>query len=149
MYRGDAQRVEQILLNLLSNGVKFTPNGGWVEIGCTVEADGPTDSDVPPADSWVKVTVVDSGVGIPEARISELFEPFVQADSGYTRRHGGAGLGLSISRRLARLMGGDVTAEPHPGGGSRFSLWLPEAQPAATERGEPETAGASSTGAAK
>ena len=102
---------------------------------------------MPPADSWVKITVVDSGVGIPETRIPELFEPFVQGDSGYTRRHGGAGLGLSISRRLARLMGGDVTAEPQPGGGSRFSLWLPEATQGARERAHPETAGMTSTGA--
>jgi signal transduction histidine kinase len=144
-YRGDAQRVEQILLNLLSNGVKFTPNGGWVEIGCTVERVGPTDAEVKPADAWVKVTVTDSGVGIPEARIDELFEPFVQGDSGYTRRHGGAGLGLAISRRLARLMDGEVTAEPQTGGGSRFTLWLPEAGAAAAGPAEAVGAGAVTT----
>jgi signal transduction histidine kinase len=145
MYRGDAQRVEQILLNLLSNGVKFTPPGGWVQIGCVVVEEGPTDAEVAEADAWVKVTISDSGVGIPLARVDELFEPFVQLDSGYTRQHGGAGLGLSISRRLARLMGGDVTAEAPPGGGSLFTLWLPQVPGNAADASPRETAAAGRT----
>ena len=127
-YLGDAQRVQQILVNLLSNAIKFTAQGGRASLTCAVR-DG-----VPPgrahAGRWVCVQVEDTGTGIAREQMERVFEPFVQVESGYTRRHEGAGLGLAISRRLARSMGGEVTAESEPGTGSRFTLWLPAAEAA-------------------
>jgi signal transduction histidine kinase len=124
-YQGDPQRVDQILLNLVSNAVKFTEPGGRAEIRCAsfrgaLPATGAEGS-------WVCLRVADSGMGIAPDQRERIFEPFVQVDSGYTRRHGGAGLGLAISRRFARWMGGDLTVESTPGAGSVFTLWLPSA----------------------
>jgi signal transduction histidine kinase len=126
-YTGDPRRVEQILLNLLSNAVKFTPAGGRIELHCREVVD--------PDGRWVEATVHDTGVGIPEDQLERVFEPFVQVDAGYTRAHGGVGLGLAISRRLARMMGGEVTAHSTTGRGSRFTLRLPAgaAAPARTK----------------
>ncbi|HVH13135.1 MAG TPA: ATP-binding protein, partial [Longimicrobium sp.] len=101
-YHGDPQRVDQILLNLVSNAIKFTEAGGRAEIGCAVR-----DGVCPHTGSegtWVCLRVEDTGIGIPPDQRERIFEPFVQVDSGYTRRHGGAGLGLAISRRFARWM---------------------------------------------
>jgi signal transduction histidine kinase len=124
-YLGDADRVRQILVNLLSNAVKFTPRGGWVSISCqrvphAELADRPTASG-----PWLRVDVADTGVGIPVARQQLIFDPFVQGHAAHERAAAGTGLGLTISRRLARLMGGDITLVSAPGAGSRFSLWLP------------------------
>jgi signal transduction histidine kinase len=122
-YFGDPQRVQQILTNLLSNAVKFTPAGGRITIraesslrelpGRGVEGD------------WLSVTVSDNGVGVAEADRERIFHPFVQVESGYTRSQGGTGLGLTISRNLAQLMGGEITVESALGTGSTFTLWLP------------------------
>jgi len=124
-YLGDPQRVEQILANLLSNAIKFTPGGGRATLSCAA-ADG-----VPPGHRgggrWVHVTVEDTGAGIEPEQLERIFEPFVQVDSGYTRRHEGTGLGLAISLRLAQSMGGDLSVASAPGEGSRFTLWLPAA----------------------
>jgi signal transduction histidine kinase len=75
----------------------------------------------------VYIRVEDNGPGVPDNRLEAIFEPFVQADMTLTRAYGGTGLGLAISRRLARLMGGDVTARSEVGAGSSFFLWLPAA----------------------
>jgi signal transduction histidine kinase len=77
---------------------------------------------------WACIEVEDTGVGIAARDIERVFDAFVQVDDGYTRAHGGTGLGLTISRGLARKMGGDLTVSSVPGKGSRFSLWLPVAQ---------------------
>ena len=124
-YHGDPQRVDQILLNLVSNAVKFTEPGGHATIRCHAR-----EGALPATGHegrWVCLQVEDTGIGIAPDQVERIFEPFVQVDSGYTRRHGGAGLGLAISRRFARWMGGDLTVESTPGAGSAFTLWLPAA----------------------
>ena len=123
-YRGDPQRVEQILINLVINAVKFTNHGGRISLTAhAVDQDGPAGA----AGRAIDFVVEDTGIGIPPERLEEVFEPFVQVESGLTREHGGAGLGLAISRRLARLMDGDLTATSREGAGSRFTLRLPAA----------------------
>jgi two-component system, cell cycle sensor histidine kinase and response regulator CckA len=127
VYVGDDDRVRQILANLLSNAVKFTREGGRIEVGCTtVDAPDPA-AEVDAGGAWVCVYVEDTGIGMEPAQLETIFHPFVQGEGGHTRTRGGTGLGLTISRRLARLMGGDVTVRSAPGEGSRFSLWLPAA----------------------
>jgi len=114
---GDASRLRQILLNLLNNAVKFTDAG---EIAVHVEQAGS------PAPNRIafRVSIRDTGVGIPPDRIDRLFRSFTQVDASTSRRFGGTGLGLAISRRLAELMGGTVTAESNgvPGEGSTFHV---------------------------
>jgi signal transduction histidine kinase len=136
-YVGDEQRVQQILINLLANAVKFTPVGGQVTVGCGRAAELPAGTEAPASGPWICFTVEDTGVGITPELQQRIFEPFVQGDSGYTRSHGGAGLGLTISRRLARLMGGELTMESTQDEGSRFTLWLPAADRAAIPEREP------------
>ncbi|HET7320919.1 MAG TPA: HAMP domain-containing sensor histidine kinase, partial [Longimicrobiaceae bacterium] len=124
-YMGDAQRVNQILMNLLSNAIKFTEPGGRVTLHCE-----PTSEPLPrdgATGSWVRFRVEDTGVGIAPEQLERIFEPFVQVESGYTRRHSGAGLGLAISLQLARSMGGDLSVNSVEGEGSCFTLWLPAA----------------------
>ena len=128
---GDEARVRQILVNLLGNAVKFTlPRNG--EAGRIIMSAGTATQASPEArlagdGPWVYIRVEDTGAGIAQDRLEAIFEPFVQADMSLTRTQGGTGLGLAISRRLARLMGGDVTARSEPGVGSTFFLWLPAA----------------------
>jgi signal transduction histidine kinase len=125
-YVGDPQRVEQILVNLLSNAIKFTAAGGRASVTCIRRnGDG---AGLPRPGRWVCLVVDDTAQGIESEQLQRIFEPFVQVDSGYTRRHEGTGLGLAISRRLARSMGGELTVESERGRGSRFTLWLPAAE---------------------
>ncbi len=124
-YLGDPQRVDQILVNLLSNAVKFTQPGGRVSIRCEARGGALPGGSAP--GRWSALTVEDTGIGIRPEELERIFEPFIQVESGYTRRHGGTGLGLAISLRLARSMGGDLTVDSRPGEGSRFTLWLPAA----------------------
>jgi len=132
LYQGDEDRVRQILLNLLSNAVKFTPAGGSVTVACRAE-DGPEPDVRMEQGRCVAVRVSDTGMGIPADRLSSIFDPFVQVEGGHTRRRDGSGLGLTISRRLARLMGGDLTVHSKLGEGSTFTLWLREASTAQRE----------------
>jgi len=128
---GDEQRVRQILINLLANAIKFTNTRGDVPGRVTISAGAAKDaaSDVQATDEgpWVYIRVEDTGRGIRADQLRAVFEPFVQADMTLTREHGGTGLGLAISRRLARLMGGDLTVRSEPELGSAFFLWLPAA----------------------
>jgi PAS domain S-box-containing protein len=124
---GDEERIRQIVINLLSNAVKFTGRGGRITISAGSAADPPRDAALADPGPWTYIRVEDTGIGIPPERLGAIFDPFVQADMSLTRQHGGSGLGLSISRRLARLMGGDLTARSEPGVGSTFFLWLPAA----------------------
>ena len=123
-YLGDPQRVQQIITNLLSNAVKFTPVGGSVSIRCGTAASAPITS-TNGTEGWTCITVQDTGKGIVSDDLDRIFQPFVQVDVGYTRSHGGTGLGLTISRNLAQMMGGDISVESVYGEGSRFTLWLP------------------------
>ena len=125
VYEGDEDRVRQILVNLLSNAVKFTEPGGTVSLECgSAELPDP-EARVHNRAKWVYLRVIDTGIGIPREQLPLIFDPFVQGETGHTRTNDGSGLGLTISRRLARLMGGDVTVRSTPGDGSVFTLWLP------------------------
>ena len=112
MFNGDANRLRQILLNLLGNGIKFTEKGG-VSIEVSIS---------PAAEARVRFTVRDSGIGMPESVRAALFQKFTQADSSVTRRYGGTGLGLAISKELVELMGGTVEVVSRLGQGSTFSF---------------------------
>jgi PAS domain S-box-containing protein len=126
-YAGDETRVRQILANLLANAVKFTPPDGRVTVRCGTSDEAPPGTGLSGEGPWAWVTVTDTGIGIPAEQLAAIFEPFVQGEQGYSRSHGGTGLGLTISRLLARLMGGDVTAESEVARGAVFTLWLPVA----------------------
>ena len=133
-YVGDEQRVRQVLVHLLSNAVKFTTPGGTVTLGASLAEDAPPTARLAGGGPWALIRVADTGIGIPFERQSSVFDPFVQGESGLTRTSGGTGLGLTISRRLARVMGGDITLESAPDSGSAFTLWLPAPRSALLDR---------------
>jgi signal transduction histidine kinase/ActR/RegA family two-component response regulator len=122
LWRGDSDRVRQILSNLISNAVKFT-HRGEVAVRLAKSASG------------IRLEVADTGIGIPADRVARLFEKFVQADASATRAYGGTGLGLAICHELCRAMGGAITVGSAPGSGSTFALELPLRQ---VESVEPE-----------
>ena len=126
-YLGDDERVRQIMLNLLSNAVKCTEPGGTITVEGAVTTTLDPRARLQPRGAHIRLSVRDTGSGIPPEKLSAIFEPFVQAESGPTRAVEGIGLGLTIGRRLARAMGGDLTVESTVGVGSTFSLWLPAA----------------------
>lgn len=133
---GDPARVRQILVNLLSNATNFTDDGA-VGVRTVVKADRPGSVAAGHDGLWVGLEVSDTGIGIPAEKQAVIFDAFTQADcSVYTRSYPGTGLGLAISRKLARMMGGDVTVRSTPGAGSAFTLWLPAAQ--AGDAGPPD-----------
>ena len=111
----DSMRLKQILLNLLSNACKFT-NDGEIALRVRQVADGR---------DWIDLAVADTGIGLTAEQQAKLFQDFTQADSLTARRYGGTGLGLALSRKLARMMGGDVTLTSEPGKGSVFTVRLP------------------------
>jgi signal transduction histidine kinase len=111
--RGDYERIIQICLNLLSNALKATAKGGEVTVSCE------------DLDDFVAIHVEDTGTGIPEERLEAVFSPFTQLGRALNSPDTGVGLGLAISRELARAMGGDVTVESEAGAGSKFTLTLP------------------------
>ncbi|GEM_PF-2123743 len=116
-FHGDPLRIRQVLLNLVSNAVKFTEEGSvTVELGTSAN---------PAGCPVLEISVADTGEGIAPQRFETLFDPFVQAHASVARRHGGTGLGLSISRRLCELMGGGISVESTPGEGSTFRFWVP------------------------
>ena len=122
---GDRKRLEQIVHQLLSNAVRFSARGDVVTVACTR-------FDTPAAESadrshgcWCAIRIEDPGVGIGEQHHDAIFEPFTQVDASHTRAESGTGLGLALARRLARLMGGDLTLSSRLGAGSAFTLWIP------------------------
>jgi PAS domain S-box-containing protein len=109
----DPNRLQQVILNLLTNAMKFTPAGGKITVTCERQ------------DGNVLIHVADTGIGIPPERLRDIFEPFVQVSDARADTSGqGVGLGLSISRDLARAMGGNLTVESRPGEGSTFTVTL-------------------------
>ncbi|MGO4410139.1 MULTISPECIES: ATP-binding protein [unclassified Brevundimonas] len=123
---GDSGRLRQVMLNFLSNAVKFTGKGGvTLRVGGRPEGDG----------RWrLRVAVTDTGIGIPAEKIDQLFERFTQADASTTRVYGGTGLGLAISRRLIEIMGGEIGVDSRPGEGATFWFETPLAQGGAIGR---------------
>jgi signal transduction histidine kinase len=114
LVRADPEKLQQILLNLLTNAVKFTNAGGTIEV--SVES----------SERSATVLVTDTGIGIAAEKFESIFDPFVQIDPNYTRTRDGVGLGLAISRDLARGMGGDLTIQrSEEGSGSTFTITLP------------------------
>jgi PAS domain S-box-containing protein len=111
--RADRDRFQQIVLNLLSNAIKFTPEKGTITVSWRVKGNN------------VVIEVADTGIGIHKTQLARIFDPFVQVHSGTTRTSEGVGLGLAISRDMARQMGGDITVRSKSGEGSTFSLLLP------------------------
>jgi len=111
----DPMRLRQILLNLLSNACKFTKQGE-VKLRAKKVVDGR---------NWIEIAVADTGIGMTLEQLARLFEEFTQADSATARQYGGTGLGLAITRKLARMMGGDVMATSELGKGSVFTVRLP------------------------
>jgi signal transduction histidine kinase/ActR/RegA family two-component response regulator len=130
LVRGDERRVRQVLLNLVSNAVKFTSEGS---VTVTVRT-----RPLAAAHTQLRVEVTDTGPGIAPEVLEQMFEPFTQADASTTRNHGGTGLGLAIARELAELMGGTVGATSTPGVGSTFSVQLDLAAAAGTQRDGPD-----------
>lgn len=129
---GDPVRFRQIVMNLVSNAIKFTASG---EIRVTVRLD--------PASRDLVVSVSDTGIGMTEEQLARIFQPFTQAETATARRYGGTGLGLRISRRLAELMGGELSAQTDSGRGSTFILRLPArevAEPGPTLREDSNSA---------
>lgn len=125
IYLGDDERVRQIIVNLLSNSVKFTDPGGKVGVELDATESPDKAARLQPNRTYVSFRISDTGSGIAEEKLQSIFDPFVQAESGHSRAREGSGLGLTISRRLARLMGGDLTVNSEMGKGSTFTLWLP------------------------
>jgi signal transduction histidine kinase len=111
--RADGDRLSQILLNLLGNAIKYTPDGGAVSLSCDFD------------ESHVRIHVRDTGAGIPADRLTYIFEPFVQGERALNRPHEGVGLGLAISRELAAAMHGELSVLSEVGRGSTFTLTLP------------------------
>jgi signal transduction histidine kinase len=124
MYLGDVDRVRQILVNLLGNAVSFSPKGGNVEVIAARVIDGPPGR-ASTGEGWCVIRVEDSGPGIPGDKLDHVFEPFVQLSTNGQVSRKGTGLGLTVSRQLAVLMGGDLTASS-TGEGALFTLWLRE-----------------------
>jgi two-component system sensor histidine kinase BarA len=119
MVRTDARKLQQILFNFLSNALKFTPEGGRIELGAGARENREGKA------TAVAVWVSDNGPGIPKEQQERIFEKFHQGDSSHTRQHGGAGLGLAISKELSRLLNGEMELDSDEGAGARFTLVLP------------------------
>jgi len=132
-FLGDATKLRQALFNLLSNACKFTEKG---RVDLTVTAS------VRAGASWLRFEVKDSGIGMTPPQLERIFQEFTQAEEGTSKRFGGTGLGLTLSRRLCQLMGGDISVVSEPGKGSTFAIEIPApvAAPRRPAHASPDTA---------
>lgn len=112
---GDPDRLKQLLLNLVDNAIKYTPEGGQVSLGLTRQ------------EGWVRIDIADTGIGIPAKELPHIFDRFYRVDKARSRTHGGTGLGLPIARWIADAHGGHIDVESEVGEGTTFTVWLPEA----------------------
>lgn len=130
--KADRDKLRQILINLLGNAVKFTPDSGRVQIrvdrwrGPRQDPD-PTDRFGPPDEDFLRAQVIDDGIGIPPEKLEKIFESFYQVDSSITREYGGTGLGLAITKKLVEAHKGEIRVDSQPGQGTRFTILLPVA----------------------
>ncbi len=113
--RGDERKITQILFNLISNAIKFTPEGGHITVKIEIELNG-----------HVSLSVADTGIGIVAAQIDRVLEPFTQVENVYSRAHPGTGLGLPLSKEIARLHGADFTITSEVGKGTTVAVVFPE-----------------------
>ncbi|MDH7475834.1 MAG: ATP-binding protein, partial [Anaerolineae bacterium] len=111
--RGDRQRLQRVIANLLDNALKYTPAGGEVTLSLQREP------------GWVCLSVSDTGIGIPPEDLPHIFERFYRSDKARTRGKGGTGLGLAIAKWIAEAHNGRITVESAPNRGSTFTVWLP------------------------
>lgn len=118
IYMGDTLRLNQILLNLTSNAIKFTPSGGTVSLEVTRLTPRSNKQ-------WIRFVVSDTGIGMDEDGLSRLYSPFEQADASIAKKYGGTGLGMSITQNLTTLMGGHIDVKSRPGEGTIFTVELP------------------------
>ena len=125
--KGDPHRLRQVFVNLIGNAIKFTHEGGSIRVQTRLateasahSAAGASPARSAPGESFIRVSISDTGIGIPRDKLETIFEGFSQVDSSYRRRYGGTGLGLSISRQLVELMGGKIWVESEPDRGSAF-----------------------------
>ena len=126
LFLGDPVRLNQILINLISNAMKFTHSGS-IHIACTYER-------AQKFKTWVKIEVIDTGVGIPKEKLDTIFESFSQADASVTRKYGGTGLGLTIARQLVELQDGKITVKSEENVGSTFTVLIPYGKPRTTTK---------------
>ena len=129
----DERKLKQVLFNLISNAIKFTPEGGKVTVS--------TAAPVPGAEEMLTVAVTDTGKGIAKEDLGRLFKEFSQLESPYTKNYEGTGLGLALTRKLVLLHGGEIGVESEPGQGSRFFFTLPLSQPHNQNNTAPAAAG--------
>ena len=126
----DPLKIRQVLINLLGNAVKFTGQNGRIEVRATrwrgprAEAD-PSDRFGAPEEDFVRLEVIDSGIGIPRDKLDKIFDSFYQVDSSITREYGGSGLGLAISKKLIEAHRGEISVDSEVGEGTHFSILLP------------------------